>query len=148
MPPPTRARVALLWRGSRQARAKATREGNRLTPTFDALEAVGLEAVPAVYGDDVIDEVRAQLFGVDGVLVWVDPITEGRDRSRLDALLREVAAAGVWVSAHPDVILKVGTKGCCIARNRSAGARTPACIARSTRYEQSCRSASRVAHAC
>jgi hypothetical protein len=28
----------------------------------------------------------------------------------LDALLREVAARGVWVSAHPDVILKMGTK--------------------------------------
>src|SRR5262249_60114507 len=28
----------------------------------------------------------------------------------LDALLRQVAARGVWVSAHPDVILKMGTK--------------------------------------
>ena len=28
----------------------------------------------------------------------------------LDALLRDVAAQGVWVSAHPDVILKMGTK--------------------------------------
>jgi len=28
----------------------------------------------------------------------------------LDALLREVAAAGVFVSAHPDVILRMGTK--------------------------------------
>jgi len=25
-------------------------------------------------------------------------------------MLREVAAKGVWVSAHPDVILKMGTK--------------------------------------
>src|SRR5207245_1290695 len=45
-----------------------------------------------------------------GVLVWVNPIEQGRDRSQLDPLLREVAAAGVWVSAHPDVILKIGTK--------------------------------------
>ena len=34
----------------------------------------------------------------------------GTDRTKLDALLREVASAGTWVSAHPDVILKMGTK--------------------------------------
>src|SRR5262245_2331933 len=34
-----------------------------------------------------------------------------QDRLRLlDALLRKVAARGAWVSAHPDVILKLGTK--------------------------------------
>jgi hypothetical protein len=54
--------------------------------------------------------VRAQLATLDGVLVWVNPIHEGRNRANLDALLREVAARGVWVSAHPDVILKMGTK--------------------------------------
>src|SRR6516164_9756286 len=47
---------------------------------------------------------------LDGVLVWVNPIHEGRSRANLDALLREIAARGVWVSAHPDVILKMGTK--------------------------------------
>ena len=35
-----------------------------------------------------------------------------RDKTReaLDPLLREVAARGPWVSAHPDVILKMGVK--------------------------------------
>jgi hypothetical protein len=47
---------------------------------------------------------------VDAVLVWVNPIQDGRDRSILDSMLREVAAAGIFVSAHPDVILKLGTK--------------------------------------
>jgi hypothetical protein len=54
--------------------------------------------------------VRDQLLGLDGVLVWVNPIEQGLNRSKLDALLREVADAGVWVSAHPDVILKMATK--------------------------------------
>jgi hypothetical protein len=40
----------------------------------------------------------------------VNPITEGRDRKVLDAVLREVASAGVWVSAHPDVVSSLGTK--------------------------------------
>jgi hypothetical protein len=67
------------------------------------------------------------------VLVWVNPIHEGRNRANLDALLREVAASGVWVSAHPDVILKMGAKevlhrsrtmswGCDTARYRTAEA--------------------------
>ena len=47
---------------------------------------------------------------LDGVLVWVNPIHEGHNRANLDALLRDVAARGIWVSAHPDVILKMGTK--------------------------------------
>jgi hypothetical protein len=71
---------------------------------------VGLVAEPAVYLDEMIDNVREQLLRVDGVLVWVDPIAEGGDRSKLDPLLREVSSHGIWVSAHPDVILKMATK--------------------------------------
>src|SRR6185312_14109097 len=75
-----------------------------------ALADVGVDAEPVVYEDDVLDAVRAQLATFDGVLVWVNPIHEGRNRANLDTLLREVAGRGVWVSAHPDVILKMGTK--------------------------------------
>ena len=103
-------RIALLWRGDRVARAKATPANNRLSPVFEALTAVKVAAEPAVYSDDMIDEVRDQLSRLDGVLVWVDPISDGHDRSKLDPMLREVAAKGVCVSAHPDVILKMGTK--------------------------------------
>ena len=46
---------------------------------------------------------------MDGVLVWVNPIAAGRSRAVLDQMLREVASGGVFVSAHPDVILKMGT---------------------------------------
>ncbi len=77
---------------------------------FQALAALGMHAEPAVYHDDFCEEVRRQLAKVDGVLVWVNPIEGERDRSALDAMLREVAASGVFVSAHPDVILKLGTK--------------------------------------
>jgi hypothetical protein len=42
--------------------------------------------------------------------VWVNPIPEGATRATLDAVLRDVAQAGVWVSAHPDTILAMGTK--------------------------------------
>jgi len=42
--------------------------------------------------------------------VWCNPIESGRRRDRLDAMLRGVADAGVVVSAHPDAILRMGTK--------------------------------------
>ena len=65
---------------------------------------------PVVYSDEEADAVREQVGELDGVLVWVNPIEQGLDRSKLDPLLRGAAAAGVWVSAHPDVILKMATK--------------------------------------
>jgi hypothetical protein len=103
-------RIAILWRGDEAARSSATPETSRFKAIFAALADVGVHAEPVVYEDDVLEALRAQLATVDGVLVWVNPIHEGRNRANLDALLRQVAARGVWVSAHPDVILKMGTK--------------------------------------
>lgn len=82
----------------------------RLHGVFGAFAELGVEAEPVVYADDRVDAVRELLLALDGVLVWVNPIEQGLDRSQLDPLLREVGDAGVWVSAHPDVILKMGTK--------------------------------------
>ena len=103
-------RIAILWRGDEAARRNATPETSRFKAVFAALADIGVDAKPVVYEDDVHDAVRAELATLDGVLVWVNPIHEGRNRGNLDALLREVAARGVWVSSHPDVILKMGTK--------------------------------------
>jgi hypothetical protein len=103
-------RLAILWRGDEAVRRSTTPETSRFKAVFAALAEVGVAAIPVVYEDDVRDAVHARLATLDGVLVWVNPIHEGRNRANLDALLREVAARGVWVSAHPDVILKMGTK--------------------------------------
>jgi len=103
-------RVAILYPGDREARKSASPEDNHFAGLFRAFAEAGMQAEPAVYHDDFCTEVREQLLQVDGVLVWVNPIQGGRDRSVLDAMLREVASAGVFVSTHPDVILKLGTK--------------------------------------
>jgi Domain of unknown function (DUF6815) len=103
-------RVAILYSGDSSIRQNATAENNRFSDLFRAFAARDVLAEPAVYHDDFSQEVREQLLQVDGVLVWVNPLVDGRDRSVLDAILREVAAAGVFVSTHPDVILKLGTK--------------------------------------
>jgi len=105
-----RYKIAILWRGDRAARAAATAHNNRYHHIFAELQALGIDAEPAVYAEDMINEVRAQLMKVDGVLVWVNPLDDGRTRAHLDSLLREVASTGPWVSAHPDVILKMGVK--------------------------------------
>ena len=102
--------VAILSRGDAAARRDATAQNSRFAQLFEALAAVGIEAQPAIYDESFAEDVREQLLAVDGVLVWVNPIQDGRSRVGLDALLRNVAAQGVWVSAHPDVILKMGTK--------------------------------------
>ena len=108
--PVAKYKVALLWAGDPAARRTTTLQETRLSAVADALRQVGIAPEPAVYADELVDEVRDQLLRVDGVLVWVDPIVNGRDRSILDGLLRQIADAGIFVSAHPDVILKMGTK--------------------------------------
>jgi hypothetical protein len=103
-------RIGVLWRGVRRAESPLPAADRGLVPLFDAFARLPVVIEPVPYGDDAAAEVRDQLLGLDGVLVWVNPIQDGASRAVLDPLLREVSAAGVWVSAHPDVILQMGTK--------------------------------------
>jgi hypothetical protein len=103
-------RIALVWRGDLETRRQATPANNRWRDIFAALAALNIDAEPAVYCEEAADEVREQLLKVDGVLVWVDPLSGGRNRRKLDVLLRDVAIQGVWVSTHPDVTQKMGVK--------------------------------------
>jgi hypothetical protein len=102
-------RVALLWRGDPKAEPPLP-SATRFHLIFAALDAIGIAAEPVLYSEEREEQVRARLLAVDGVLVWVNPLDAGKDRSQLDPLLREIASRGIWVSAHPDVILKMGVK--------------------------------------
>lgn len=104
----TAARIAIVWRGDRPVHSIP--EPSRLWPVGNALKQRRLVPVPIVYSEEMSPSVREQLLTCDGALVWVDPLTNGCTRADLDLLLRDVAARGVFVSAHPDVILKIGTK--------------------------------------
>ena len=105
-----RSRNPVARRHHCQQRRDATPYNNRYRQVFEELMGLGIDAQPQVYNDDIAEEVRAQLLKADGVLVWVDPIHQGLTRERLDAMLCDVAVRGPWVSAHPDVILKMGVK--------------------------------------
>jgi len=106
----TARRIAILSRGDRSVRDSPDGGLDRFTDLVDALRAAGHSVGAAVFDEQFADEVRAQLLDTDLVLVWVNPIDAGRTRAVLDALLREVAATGVTVSSHPEVILQIGTK--------------------------------------
>jgi hypothetical protein len=107
---PKSYKIAILWRGDAAARQVATPQNNRFHRIFEELAAVGIDAKPVVYDEEFTGDVREQLLAADGVLVWVDPIHQGKTRAALDTLLRDVASRGPWVSAPPDVILKMGVK--------------------------------------
>jgi hypothetical protein len=110
-------RIALVGRGDPSA---APRLHRMLDPIVAALEALGVAATPVLYAEAAAEQSRTQLLACDGALVWVNPVTDGVDRTEFDALLRDVARRGVWVSAHPDVILKMGVKEV-LARTKTLG---------------------------
>jgi hypothetical protein len=104
--------VGLLWRAEWDPPGVSAPvvETCRLKGVFAAFAELGVKAEPVICSDEGMESVRAQLLRLDGVLVWVNPIEQGLDRSRRDSLLRDVVRARVWVSAHPDVIRRMGTK--------------------------------------
>lgn len=104
-----RGRVGLVWRGERGGSVSPRAEA-MLGPLLSSFAEQGLTAQHVAYSDDALEEVRSDLLSLDGALVWVNPIQDGANRALLDCLLREVSDAGVWVSARPDVIDKMGTK--------------------------------------
>ena len=70
----------------------------------------GLEVDSVIYHDSVVEKLAGELMRYKAILVWINPVEQGNDRKILDALLGELATAGRIVSAHPDTILKMGTK--------------------------------------
>lgn len=112
-------KLGLMWRGD-PSEPVPDPQSTRLRSIFSAAADRGVETTAVIYADEIADAVAAQLKCLDGVMVWIDPISDGKDRSRLDPMLREVAGAGVWVSAHPEVIMKMGVKAV-LYRTRDLG---------------------------
>jgi hypothetical protein len=75
-----------------------------------AFSSSGFTVKSVLYNDDLADKLAIELLAFDAVLVWVNPVEEGKNRNKLDTLLVELSNEGCFVSAHPEVILKIGTK--------------------------------------
>jgi len=113
-------RVALLYRADPDPHRSRDLHGTRFARIAEALRDAGVECEGAPYAEEAADEIHGQLLRVDGVLVWVNPVEGDRDRLALNAMLEDVAAGGVFVSAHPELIGKMGTKDV-LYRTRSMG---------------------------
>jgi hypothetical protein len=62
-----------------------------------------------LYHDSVCSKLETQLQKYAAILVWVNPIEQGNSRKLLDQMLNRLAKF-CFVSAHPDTILRMGTK--------------------------------------
>jgi hypothetical protein len=107
---PQHTKIAIVWRGDPAETIERVPQRSRLYPVALALEAKGFAVEPVVYSESASRATKDRLLACDGALVWVDPLTDGKDRSDLDSVLRHVAENGVWLGSHPDVIQKMGTK--------------------------------------
>jgi hypothetical protein len=104
-----RKNIAILVFGdANSGRNALTEEKYKDLATAFTTEGFGVTSV--LYNDNDADKLRIELPEFDAVLVWVNPIEQGRDRKKLDLLLTDIATKGCFVSAHPDTILKMGTK--------------------------------------
>ena len=81
----TRPSLAILYPGDRVDRTQADPTASLFQKLIAAFAAAAGAAEPAIYHDSFHDQMLDQLFRVYGVLVWRDPVEEGRDRSQLDA---------------------------------------------------------------
>ena len=106
MPSPS---IALMIYGDRSSHRNALTE-EKYKELAAAFSSAGCNVSSVLYHDDVAENLSGDLLKYDAVLVWVNPIEQGRDRKKLDALLLKISNSGCYVSAHPDVILKMGTK--------------------------------------
>lgn len=70
----------------------------------------GLHVQSVLYNDESGENLFHDLLHFGAILVWVNPIEQGNDRRKLDALLVRLSNEGCFVSTHPEVILKIGTK--------------------------------------
>jgi hypothetical protein len=113
-------RVAIVFPADSERGQKTRLEESRFAQTSAALAEKGIAVEGAPYVADNVEGLREQLMQVDGVLVWINPIVDGRDRTDLNKVLADVASSGVFVSAHPDVIAKMGTKDV-LFRTRTMG---------------------------
>ncbi|MDE3107390.1 MAG: Cj0069 family protein [Acidobacteriota bacterium] len=99
----------MLWRPDLDQPRPTPFETTRFPAIDEALRAQGFNVTLVAYEEES-STWRDAALASDAVLVWVDPLSAGRTRERLDDDLREVARRGVVVSTHPDTIARMGTK--------------------------------------
>ena len=98
----------MIYGDANSARNALTEEKYKLLAASLSAAGFGVESV--LYHDDRASDLEMDLARFGSILVWVNPIEHGNDRKRLDELLLKLADKGVFVSTHPEIVLKIGTK--------------------------------------
>lgn len=101
--------VALMIYGDVHSNRNALTE-EKYKDLATAFSSEGFNVESVLYHDDAAGKLAIELLKFDAVLIWVNPIEQGNNRAKLDALLAEISNKGGFVSTHPEVILKMGTK--------------------------------------
>ncbi len=70
----------------------------------------GNQVASVLYHDSRAEIVEKELAAFNVILVWVNPVEKGFTRQLLDSMLGRLSQQGCFVSAHPDTILRIGTK--------------------------------------
>lgn len=103
----------LLYGTDAQPRDAGAEDKYRLL--VEQMVAEGWQVRTLSYHDSWRSALRHEARQFDAVLVWINPTEPGLDRAALDTFLRELSASRVIVSAHPDAILRIGTKDVLVA---------------------------------
>jgi hypothetical protein len=101
--------IALIIYGDNNSSRNALAD-DKYKALADSLLKSGFNVESVLYNDSKANELEKDLLRFNAVLVWVNPIEQGFNRSRLDNLLINIAQNGIFVSTHPEIILKIGTK--------------------------------------
>lgn len=101
--------VALMIYGDSNSAKDALTE-DKYKALAQSLSDTGFKVESVLYDDSRVVQLQDELTRFSAIMVWVNPIEQGNDRSRLDTLLGTLSDKGVFVSTHPEVILKIGTK--------------------------------------
>jgi hypothetical protein len=101
--------LAILIYGDASSNRNALTE-EKYKDLAEAFLSAGFAVDSVLYHDAKAEQLAVDLLQYDAILVWVNPIEQGNNRKRLDALLHEISDKGCFVSTHPEVILKMGTK--------------------------------------
>ena len=101
--------IALVVYGGRDPSRNALTEDN-YKALADALSESGFNVESIPYQDSKAEEIKNDLGRFAALLVWVNPVEQGADRQLLDSILSDISKTGVYVSTHPEVIEKIGTK--------------------------------------
>lgn len=103
-------RVGLLWYKADDSNPGEFGRNNRLEPLSDAIARQGFDPVAIPYRHADHEAAASLLESCAAVMVWVNPIESGQDRSQLDQLLHELERSGVVVSASHAARHLIGTK--------------------------------------